>query len=133
MSNRGALIDEWNTGAGVPLGSQWCMSFAHAMFAKCGAVLGGWGGVQNFYLWAYQRGYEITRPWRGCLVCYDWEHNGWADHVEIVTRVLALRWRAGRFVGLISTVGGNTGDAVSRRRRWISPDWRFVRIPDPAT
>lgn len=130
-SNRGVLIDEWNREAGVPEGSAWCMSFARAMFKKCGVTLGGWASVGNFYLWAYQHGYVISRPWRGCLIVYEWESDNWFDHVEIVTRVLALRWKTGRFIGLISTVGGNTGNAVSRRRRWVQSNWRFVSIPDP--
>lgn len=127
-SNRGKLIDKWNQQAGVPMGSAWCMSFAHAMFNACGVVLGGWASVGNFLAWADAHGYEVVRPWRGCLVCYLWDADNWPDHVEVVSRVLALRWRGGRFVGLVRTVGGNTGDAVSRRTRWIDPRWRFVQV-----
>jgi hypothetical protein len=130
-SNLGPRIDEWNTGAGVPLGSPWCMSFQHAMFLKCGVTLGGWASVGNFLAWADQHGYEVVRPFRGDLVCYDWNGDNWPDHVEIVARVLSLRWKQGRFVGLVRTVGGNTGDAVRVKVRLIRSTWKFVRIPSP--
>jgi hypothetical protein len=128
-SNRGKLIDRWNLAAGVPIGSAWCMSFAHAMFLACGVVLGGWASVGNFETWARGHGYEIARPWRGSLLCIRWDADDWPDHVEIVTRVLGLRWRGGRFVGWVSTVGGNTGNAVSKRTRRVEARWRFVSIP----
>lgn len=129
-SNRGPLIDQWNHEASVPKGSAWCMAFARAMFSRCGVTLGGWASVGNFIAWAAAHGYEIVRPWKGCLVCYDWQHDHWADHVEIVKKVRAIRWRGGRFVGWIETVGGNTGDMVRVQRRWVSTDTRFARIPD---
>src|SRR5712691_10306265 len=72
-SNRGREIDAWNIGAGVPVGSPWCMSFVHAMFKACGLTLGGWGSVGNFLAWADQHHYEVARPFRGDLVCYFWD------------------------------------------------------------
>jgi hypothetical protein len=128
-SNRSPKIDEWNQEAGVPVGSKWCMSFARAMFKACGVTLGGHASVGTFLAWADQHAYEVVRPFRGDLVCYFWDADDWPDHVEIVLRVLALRWPGGRRPLLIRTRGGNTGDAVRAQVRRVDPRWRFCRIP----
>jgi hypothetical protein len=105
------------------------MSFAHAMFKECGMTLGGWASVGNFLGWADLHHYGVTRPWRGCLVCYDWNADNWYDHVEIVERVLSLRWFGGvRRPVLIRTIGGNTGNAVRRQTRRPVGDWKFVQV-----
>lgn len=128
-SNRGHLIDAWNRLAGVPVGSKWCMSFQHAMFLACGITLGGWASVGNFLAWAVANHYEVRRPFRGDLICFEWEQDTWPDHVGQVEHVLALRWRGSRFVGWVQYIAGNDGDAVSRRRRWITARDRFARVP----
>jgi hypothetical protein len=128
-SNRGPLIDRWNMGAGVPLGSAWCMSFQHAMFRLCGVKLGGWASVGNFEAWAFKHAYEVRRPRRGDLICFEWELDSWPDHVGIAERVLALRWKGVRFVGWVRYIAGNDGNAVSRRTRWMTERDRFCRVP----
>jgi hypothetical protein len=136
-SNRGVLIDRWNTEAGVPVGSSWCMSFVHAMYLACGVKLGGWASVGFFETWAAANGDLVKRPFKGDIVCYDWSGDNWPDHVGIVERVLALRWKDKVFAGWIQTVEGNTssgklgsqsdGDGVYRRRRWAH-NCKFVRV-----
>ena len=141
-SNRGPLIDKWNRAAGVPKGSPWCMSFLRACFKLAGVTLGGGASVGFFEEWAVQHGELIVRrPFKGDVVCYRWDSDDWPDHVAIVEKVLALRWRGKAFVGWIQTVEGNTsagvrgsqanGGGVYRRRRWVSR-CKFVRIGDPA-
>lgn len=135
--NRGALIDTWNLASGVPVGSPWCMSFVRAMYAKAGVTLGGGASVGNFEAWAKQHGELVSRPFKGDVVCYDWNGDGWPDHVGLVERVLALRWRGRVFVGWVQTVEGNTssgsrgsqdnGDGVYRRRRWATT-CKFARV-----
>lgn len=139
--NRGHLIDIWNKAAGVPVGSPWCMSFLRACFKKAGVALGGSASVGFFEEWAILSGDPVVRrPFKGDVVCYRWDADDWPDHVGIVEKVLALRWRGRAFAGWIQTVEGNTspgvrgsqanGGGVYRRRRWISR-CRFVRIRDP--
>src|SRR5690349_7926404 len=89
-SNRGPEIDQWNLAANGVLGEPWCMSFQHAAFKQAGVILGGWAGVQNFLQWAALHHYEVTRPFRGDLVCWDWNGDRWYDHVGIVDRVLSV-------------------------------------------
>lgn len=125
--NRGPLIDKWNLAANGLSGEPWCMSFLHAMFKACGVTLGGWAGVENFLRWGQLHGYEVTRPLRGDLVCFDWNHDRWYDHVGIVDRVLAVG-PGGRPPYVIRTIEGNVGDAVRVKRR-AGVSWRFVRVP----
>lgn len=126
-SNRGALIDQWNQEANGLTGEPWCMSFMHHCFAEQGVKLGGWAGVQNFLVWAAQHGYEVTRPFRGDLVCFDWNGDRWYDHVGIVDRVLAVG-PGDRPPYVIRTVEGNVTDAVRVKIR-KGFRWRFVRVP----
>lgn len=135
-SNRGVLIDRWLRSAGinVPPGAPWCMAFVHAMYAYFGVTLGGYASVGFFEEWARKNGELVTRPFRGDIVCYDWGSDGWPDHVGIVVRVLALRWRNRVFAGYVKTVEGNTavgndsnGGEVMIRRRWVG-SCKFVRV-----
>lgn len=111
----------------------WCMYFVHWAFSPW-VKLGGWGSVQEFEQWASQHGNIVTRPFRGDIVCYDWNADNWYDHVGIVARVLALRWRGKAFAGYVRTVEGNTsvgndsdGGKVMIRYRWIGSA-KFARI-----
>jgi hypothetical protein len=128
-SNRGPLIDKWNELAGVPFGSAWCLSTIHAAYHYCGVELGGGASVGNFEAWAKAQGWLIGRPRRGDVGCLDWNSDSWPDHAVIVERVLALRYRGGRFVGWIQYVAGNDGNAVRRRRLWVPATSRFARVP----
>lgn len=139
-SNRGPLIDGWLRQAGVAPGNPWCAAFLSAMFAKAGRVLTfpNRASVGYFEQWARANGYLVARPLKGDVVCYRFDGDDWPDHVGIVERVLALRWRDRVFVGWCQTIEGNTssgvtgsqsdGGGVFRRRRWINRA-RFARIP----
>lgn len=139
-TNRGIAIDHWNRAAGVPLGSPYCDAFQHtAVWAPVGVTLGGGAYCPATLAWGQKLGYERTRPFKGYLVFFDWDQDGTVDHVGIVANVLALRWKGGRFVGLIRTVEANTssglsgnqseGDGVYMRVRWVNSSTRFLRIP----
>lgn len=134
-SNWGVHVREYLASAGILTPAPWCMAFVHWSYAKCGVKLGGWAGVQNFLDWAEANGYEVRRPFKGDLVCYDWNSDRWHDHVGFVDRVLALRWKGKEFVGWVRTIEGNTavgndsnGGKVMYRWRWIKSA-KFVRIP----
>lgn len=127
-SNRGPEIDQWNLAANGVLGEPWCMSFMHAAFKQAGVTLGGWAGVENFLRWGQLHGYEVTRPFRGDLVCFDWQGDRWYDHVGIVDRVLAVG-PLQRPPYVLRTVEGNTGDAVRVKIR-SGFTWKFIRVPD---
>lgn len=138
-SNWGVAVSRilWSVGIHSP--APWCLAFVHYCFELGGKTLGGGGLVQAFQDWAVANGEIVTRPYAGDCVCYDWDSDGWADHVGIVEKVLALRWKGRVFAGWVATVEGNTssgvlgsqsdGDGVYRRRRWVGT-CKFVRVAD---
>ena len=105
------------------------MAFVHSVFDECWVTLGGGASVGFFEGWAREHGYELVRPRRGDIVCFEWAQDNWPDHVGIVERVLTLLFKDGRFTGLLRTVEGNSRDAVRRNLR-SRGNWRFARIPD---
>lgn len=140
-SNDGPEIRKWLKDAGINQPAPWCMAFLRAMFKKAGVKLGGGASVGFFEEWAVQNGELIVRrPFAGDVVCYRFDADNWPDHVGIVEKVLALRWRGKEFAGWVQTIEGNTssgvfgsqanGGGVYRRRRWISR-CKFVRVKDP--
>ncbi len=137
-SNDGPLIRKWLKAAGINRPAPWCMAFLHAMFKLADVTLGGGASVGFFEEWAVQHGELIVRrPFAGDVVCYRWGSDDWPDHIGIVEKVLALRWRGKEFAGLVRTIEGNTspgvrgsqanGGGVYRRTRWINR-CKFVRI-----
>lgn len=131
-------IDFWcRLANGVPGGYPWCSAFATSAFHLVGRTVGDprRALVQAFEQWATREGYIVQRPFRGDLVCYDWNADNWYDHIGIVERVLALP-RGGRPF-LIRAIEGNTsfgndsngGKVMLRTRRHAR--CRYVRIPDP--
>lgn len=142
-SNRGRLIDRWNTAACGVTGVYWCASFVHGMFLEAGRNLPGGASVGNIRAWAASVGDIVARPRRGDLVCFEFGEGVYAydDHIGHVERVLALRWSGRTFTGWIQTIEGNTssgvagsqsnGGGVFRRRRWVRGiGAQFVRVKD---
>lgn len=135
-SNWGPRVSQYINSTGYNFPTPWCLAFVHWCYERVGVELGGRALVQAFDNWAGQNGYLVKRPFRGDIVCYDWDGDRWDDHVGIVDRVLALRWSpSGKFVGWIRTVEGNTakgndsnGGQVQIRYRWAKY-CKFARIP----
>jgi hypothetical protein len=134
-SNWGPRVSQYIRSTGYDFPLPWCLAFVHWCYDREGFHLGGKALVQAFDNWAYQNGFLVKRPLKGDIVCYDWEGNNWDDHVGIVDKVLALRWRGDKFVGWVRTVEGNTsygndsnGGKVMIRYRWINHA-KFARIP----
>lgn len=139
-SNRGLLIDRWNRAAIGTVGVSWCASFVHGMFLAVGRTLPGGASVGAIGAWARSVGDLVLRPRKADLVCFDWSGGTiFADHIGFVEKVLALRFKNGRFTGYIQTIEGNTGgtnagsqsngDGVYRRRRWVvGISAQFVRV-----
>jgi hypothetical protein len=136
-SNWGLQVSAYLRAAGVTFPAPWCAAFVTWCFKRVGYNTGVLypASVESWVQWAPRVGYAVHRPLRGDVVCYDWGTDNWYDHIGFVEKVLALRWSAGRFVGLVRTVEGNTsvgndsnGGQVMRRWRWIHRA-QFVRIP----
>lgn len=142
-TNRGKDIDRWNNAAGVALGSPYCASFQHAMWQGVDVELGH--GVANadsycpsLYAWGRALGYNVTRPFAGDIVLFDWAGDGVLDHVGMVERVLGLPIKGRGF--MLQTIEANTsrgltgsqsdGGGVYRRVRTVNSSTKFLRIPD---
>lgn len=141
-SNRGPLIDRWNQDACGMTAVFWCCSFVHGMFKEAGFNLPGGASVGNVLAAAKTAGWVVSRPRRGDLACFEFNEGTYAydDHIGLVERVLALRWKDGTFTGWITTIEGNTsadgktgsqsnGGCVARKRRWVRGiGAQFVRV-----
>ena len=140
-SNHGLLIDQWCYRTnGLRGGYPWCAAFMFCMFDDVGKHLriSGPALVENWVGWGRANKYVVTRPRRGDVCCFDWDANGWRDHIGIVDRVLAIRWVGNRFVGWVKSIEGNTssgndsnGGQVQIRYRWVNGSQVYLRIPGP--
>jgi hypothetical protein len=105
--------------AGAPGAGPWCSYFVSWAARQAGAPLGdmgqGFGRVDDVWSWAQKSGRTTTTPQPGDLVVWD-------EHIGIVESV--------KPDGSITTVEGNSSDAVSKRS--YGPDHGgavgFVRI-----
>lgn len=137
-TNWGTRVKAYLESVGITFPASWCLAFVHYCYAHAGFKLQGAGLVQALEAFAAANGELVARPRKGDLICYDWNADNWFDHVGIIERVLALRWRGRRFAGWVQTIEGNTsaglgnqsdGDGVYRRRRWLTTtNTRFIRV-----
>jgi hypothetical protein len=143
-SNRGPYdrkrkggIDDWCRRANGLTGYPWCSAFVCAMAEDCGYRIPEprRAGVGFLEAWAARVGKLVDRPLQGDLICYRFDSDNWPDHIGIVDRVLAVRWRGRRFVGYVRTIEGNTsagndanGGQVQVRYRWLDGRCKFVRL-----
>lgn len=145
-SNHGTLIDQWCFRTnGLRGGYPWCAAFMWCMFDDVGLRLRFTGPalVENWVRWGRTMGYVVVRPRKGDVCCFDWSDggDGWRDHIGLVDRVLALRFKDGLFVGWVRSVEGNTsssdagsqsnGGQVAVRWRWVNGRQVYLRIPGP--
>lgn len=135
-SNWGARVAQYLRAAGIDFPAPWCAAFVTFHLKKVGFRVStpGPASVESWVQWASRHGKLVARPYRGDIVCYDWNADNWYDHMGFVVRVLALRWRGSVFVGYVRTVEGNTsvgndsnGGEVMIRYRWIKTA-QFVRV-----
>ena len=135
-SNWGPRVSQYLRAAGINVPAPWCAAFVtyHLRAVGYDVKTPGPASVENWVQWASKHGMIVARPFRGDLVCYDWNADNWYDHIGFVVRVLALRWRGKTFAGLIKTVEGNTsfgndsnGGKVMIRYRWVG-HCQFLRV-----
>lgn len=90
----------------------WCATFTSVIAHKCGLTSSDFPfecGVQEQVKIAKEKGTfytDIDLVKRNDLIIYDWESNGWADHVGFVMEVKD---------GYIKVIEGNIRDSVGYR------------------
>lgn len=109
------IIDAYNQVKPVPVGylvkysDDWCDTFVSFIADRAGAsqLIGRECGVQRHIAIFNELGIWIGKkfPKMGDVVTFDWDSNGWADHIGFVEKVENNR---------ITTIEGNSNGRVER-------------------
>jgi len=130
-------IDNWCERANGLHGYPWCAAFVCGMYSDVGCPIPEprKASVGFFLDWGRRIGFMVVKPRRGDLICYRFDSDQWPDHIGIIMRVLAVKWRAGKFIGYVQTVEGNTsagndanGGQVQIRYRRLDGRCSFIRV-----
>lgn len=118
-SNRGPEIDQYNTEAGVALGSFWCASAAGKWWRSGGLdVPKGYASCANWASWAKATKRWSPTPVLGAMVLY--QTKGVAHHIGLVVMVGEL----------VLSIEGNTSIETGYSRDGIGVG---LKIVDPKT
>lgn len=125
------LVDKYNAVRPLPVGykakltDEWCAIFVTVIGDITGAstYIGRECGVQRFIrlfknkgIWL---GLELPQP--GDIVVFDWQKDGWGDHIGFVEEVKGNQ---------ITTIEGNTSKSVARRT-YAYNNWRVAGYARP--
>jgi cell wall-associated NlpC family hydrolase len=121
-SNDGPQIATYRSAvAGAQAGQPWCAYFVSWAAAQAGAPLGdtgaGLGSVSEITSWAQRTGRYLpagSPPQAGDLILFGTEHVGLVESVNAD--------------GSLTTIEGNSADAVSRVQRMPGEATGFVRL-----
>lgn len=136
--NTGPRIQQYQAASNVKgTGFAWCDAFCDYCFSEAGRPLEELGCsalVDQSFALAKQKGWIVTQPARGDLVCFQWPNTSSSlDHIGFVVQPQAD--------GSIKTVEGNTspmagvghaqgeGDGVYIKVRPRSVCAAFIRVP----
>lgn len=126
-----ALINQYNAVKPLPVGypmkytDDWCAAFVTVIgdLTHTSKYIGRECGVQRFISIFKNKGIwrGLQKPVAGDIVVFDWQKNGWADHIGFVEEVKGNK---------ITTIEGNTSRHVARRTyHWN--DWRIAGYARP--
>lgn len=119
-----ALIDKYNEVKPLPVGykmkytDDWCAAFVSVIAdaANASKLTGRECGVHRFTKLFKNNGIwlGVVKPKPGDIIVFDWQKNGWMDHIGFVERVNGNQ---------VTTIEGNTSRRVARRT-YAYNDWR---------
>lgn len=125
------LIQAYNSVKPLPMVYQmkltddWCDAFVTVVADKAGAsaLIGRECGVQRHIALFKEKGIWLGRvfPKPGDVITFDWEQNGWADHIGFVESV-SDNW--------VTTIEGNSNQQVERNR-FVWNDSRIMGYARP--
>src|SRR5699024_10970626 len=125
------LINKYNAVKPLPVGypmkvsDDWCAAFVTVIgdLTKASKYIGRECGVQRFVAIFKNKGIwrGLAKPVPGDIVVFDWQKNGWADHIGFVEVVKG---------NTITTIEGNTSRCVARRT-YSWNDWRVAGYARP--
>ena len=119
-SNKGARIKMYGLATQAPLRyypAPWCAYFTSWVTKRAGTPI-GWNGLGDGWVprlrdWGRKTGIWRSAPQPGDLIAFP-------QHIGIVESI--------RPNGLVTTIEGNTGDAVLRRLRLVKSASGFIRV-----
>lgn len=119
-------VKPWPRGYGVKVTDDWCDIFVTVLFDQChlSHLIGRECGVERHVQLMKQKGIWCgrTRAQAGDIIVFDWQANGWADHIGLVEKVQGPQ---------IQTIEGNSQRQV-RRKLYAGSDWRIKGLARPA-
>src|SRR5690625_3068637 len=125
------LINKYNTIKPLPVSypmkytDDWCAAFVTVIgdITNTSKYIGRECGVQRFIAIFKNKGIwrGLQKPVAGDIVVFDWQKNGWADHIGFVEAVKD---------NTITTIEGNTSRQVARRT-YPWNDWRVAGYARP--
>lgn len=125
------LIRKYNAVQPLPVGykvkesDDWCATFVTVVGDLAGAskLIGRECGVHRFMKVFKDKGIwlGLVKPRPGDIVIFDWQKNGWTDHIGFVEQVTGNQ---------MVTIEGNTSRSVARRT-YAYKDWRVAGFARP--
>lgn len=125
------LIKKYNAVKPLPVGypmkgtDDWCAAFVTVVgdLANASKYIGRECGAQRFVAIFKNKGIwrGLAKPAPGDIVVFDWQKNGWADHMGFVEAING---------NTITTIEGNTSKCVARRN-YPWNDWRIAGYARP--
>jgi len=120
-----AMVDKYNKVTPLPVGyklkytDDWCAAFVSVIADAAGAskLTGRECGVHRFTKLFKNSGIwlGIVKPKPGDIIVFDWQKNGWMDHIGYVESINGNQ---------VTTIEGNTSRRVGRRT-YAYNDWRI--------
>ncbi len=125
------LIDAYNRVQPLPVGyrmtyhDNWCDTFVTVVADQAGgtSLVGRECGVHRHLKLLKSKGIWLgrVRPRRGDIIIFDWDGQGFADHIGYVTQSVG---------DYVHTIEGNSGRCVARRS-YAWNDWRIMGYARP--
>ena len=111
------IIDDYNSNVPLPRGyavtyrDSWCAVFLTVCYKRAYGEFPLWAEcgceeMRQKFLSSSLKNPSVRLPQKGDFIFYDWDKDGWSDHVEIIEDVSP---------NLYFTIGGNNDDSVKRR------------------
>ena len=125
------IIEKYNAIRPLPVGykakltDEWCAIFLTVIGDLSGAstYFGRECGVQRFIRIFKDKGIwmGLVKPKPGDIIVFDWQKDGWGDHIGIVEQVNGNQ---------VTTIEGNTSKSVARRT-YAYNHWRIAGYARP--
>lgn len=111
-SGHKSIVDRYNTSGNLPrgyrvsYGDNWCATFVSSILIE--ADIKGYKECSANRLREQMKGHQVSKGQRNDIIFYDWNSDGWSDHVGIIVSVDEKN-------NIYKVVEGNKNHAVGYR------------------